>query len=177
MYNSINKKMILLSHCILNSYSKVEVFYENEGIFKDIFQNLMKKNYGIIQLPCPENLYLGIKRWSMSREQYNNNAYREHCIKLINPILDEVSNYINNGFEIKYVVGVKGSSNCGITKSRSSNSYGGEIINEKDYYSCAYVNKMGIFMEEFFKLSRERDINLFFVELDENEPNNLLSLL
>ncbi|MCL2323563.1 MAG: hypothetical protein FWC47_15830 [Oscillospiraceae bacterium] len=172
-----NKKIILLSHCILNSYSKVEYFYENEGIFKEVFQNLMKKNYGIIQLPCPENLYLGVNRWSMSREQYDSKIYREHCINLINPVLNEVSNYINNGYEIKYVIGVKGSPSCGITKSRSSDNYGGEIINEKDYYSCKFISKMGIFMEEFFRLSREREINLFFVELDENEPNYLLSLL
>jgi len=172
-----NKKIVLLSHCILNSYSKVEFFYENEGIFKEVFQNLMKKNYGIIQLPCPENSYLGNNRWSMSREQYDNKTYREHCINLINPILNEVLDYINNGYEIKYVIGVKGSANCGITKSRSSNNYGGEIINEKDYYSCKFINKMGIFMEEFFRLSRERGISLFFVELDETEPNNLLSLL
>lgn len=172
-----SKKIILLSHCILNSYSKVESFSENNGALKEILIELMMKDYAIIQLPCPEHLYLGTRRWEMSREQYDNEMFRNHCITLINPILNEVSNYIKSGYEIKYIVGMKGSPNCGITKTNSSESYGGEIINEKDYYSSRLINKVGVFMEEFFRLSRERGINLFFVELDENEPNNLLSLL
>lgn len=58
----MNKKLIVLSHCILNSYSKVESFQEKTPFHK-LAIDLLNEGYAIIQLPCPENIIYGQRRW------------------------------------------------------------------------------------------------------------------
>lgn len=62
----MNKKIIILSHCILNEYSKVKGYDKDENYEPntlDFMKMLMENNIGIIQLPCPETTCYGLKRW------------------------------------------------------------------------------------------------------------------
>ena len=38
----------------------------------------MSEDVGVIQLPCPEATFLGMRRWGMTREQYDVPAFRRH---------------------------------------------------------------------------------------------------
>lgn len=66
-----NKKIALVSHCILNANSKVEGLSEYGGMLKDVMNYLMDEGYGIIQMPCPEMAIYGIKRWGHVKEQFD----------------------------------------------------------------------------------------------------------
>ena len=60
-----SKKLAILSHCILNQNSVVKGEYKDINTFLPFVKNLFENNIGILQLPCPETEYYGLKRWDM----------------------------------------------------------------------------------------------------------------
>ena len=95
------KKIIFVSHCILNTASKV-VLYNQEEI--DAEENLRIKflnkaisnGIQIIQLPCPEFTLYGAKRWGHVSNQFDNTFFRKHCRKILEPIIDQLKEYLEN---------------------------------------------------------------------------------
>jgi predicted secreted protein len=57
-----DKNIVVVCHCILNCNSKVEGLSEYRGAV-DFTKKLVDSGIGIIQLPCPEMILYGIKRW------------------------------------------------------------------------------------------------------------------
>ena len=77
-----DKTIIVTCHCILNCNSKVEGLSEFKGSI-DLAKSFMDKGMGIIQLPCPEMILYGIKRWGHAREQFDNMFYRKEAKKCL----------------------------------------------------------------------------------------------
>lgn len=166
------KKIILVCHCILNSNSKVEGLSQYEGVFKEFLNIIADKGIGIIQLPCPEMIMYGIKRWGQVKEQYDNLFYRQQCRRLLEPIIQQVKNYIDFGYEIVGIVGIDGSPSCGVNFTCSGN-YGGEIIDSSQVSgileSLKLVNGSGVFIEELKKYLKEVDLEIPFYSINEND--------
>ena len=57
-----SKKIIILSHCLLNQNSISDGTADYPSQFNEIIELIMMNNIGIIQLPCPEMLCLGMDR-------------------------------------------------------------------------------------------------------------------
>lgn len=60
------KEIVIVSHCILNDASKVKslVALTEEEKDKELLMSLVRwKNIQLIQLPCPEFIIYGAKRW------------------------------------------------------------------------------------------------------------------
>ncbi len=174
-----SKKMILLSHCILNSNSKVEGLSDYPAIIKDIINLLCENDIGIMQLPCPEMHIYGINRWGHVKEQFDTPHFRQECRRILKPTVNQVYDYINNGYEIIGVVGVDGSPSCGVNKTCSGN-WKGEISNNPDINnmlkSLEMIKGKGIFIEELVKLLDEKDINIPFTAIDEENINKSMKL-
>lgn len=80
------KKLLLVSHCILNVRSKiqyaVEFETEEERNRKAFLKKVIEEDIQLIQLPCPEFLMYGGRRWGHSSEQFDNpfsEDRRERC--------------------------------------------------------------------------------------------------
>ena len=73
------KKIILLSHCILNVNPKVEGLEPYESLVKELTDYLYENKVGIIQLPCPEMAIYGIKRWGHVKDQFNYSFFKKSC--------------------------------------------------------------------------------------------------
>ncbi len=168
-----NKKIIVLSHCILNSNAKVRPLAKYKGILTELIENFMENGIGLIQLPCPESTYLGMDRWGMSKNQYDHPSYRLHCRTLLNPYLDQIDTFIKADYEIKGVIGVNGSPSCGVSLTPFGFSGGVMAPGEKFFGKIEYMNESGIFMEEFKKLLSEKKINLKFMAINENNPSKI----
>jgi len=78
-----SKKLVLLAHCILNVNSKVVGLAQYAGALEDLVCGHIRRGSGLIQLPCPETTFLGLKRWGMTREQYDTPFYRSHCRNIL----------------------------------------------------------------------------------------------
>ncbi|HWQ64987.1 MAG TPA: hypothetical protein VN429_11265 [Methanospirillum sp.] len=165
------KKIILVAHCLLNVNAKVDGLARYQGVHDEIISSLIQKGYGIIQLPCPEMGYYGIRRWGNVFEQMDIPAYRRYCRKILSPIVDQIQDYQKNEYEIAGVIGVDKSPSCGVHKTCCSDRYKGEItcINNLNTItnSLCYRDGQGIFIEEFHSLILETGISIPFYAIDE----------
>ncbi|MFP3400312.1 CD3072 family TudS-related putative desulfidase [Acidianus sp.] len=142
-----SKKVAIVANCILNQNSKVIGFANNKGMVKEIVDLLYEYNYGILQLPCPETLFAGARRWWQVRDQYDTEGYREHCRMLAKPIITMLKEYQKEGYDV-VLIGVDGSPSCGINLSPTSKKWGGPpTLRDEDAWNAEMVNKPGIFME------------------------------
>lgn len=137
-----SRKIVLVSHCILNQNSVVYPLARAKGPFKFV-NSLIDSGIGLIQLPCPELRFLGINRKPMSKEEYDSVEYRELCRQLFIPVLDEILMYFRNGYSILGIIGINESPTCSITGIR------------------------GVFMEEIFIMLEENGIQLGYFEVPE----------
>ena len=135
-----SKELVIVSHCVLNQNTVVDGLARAKGGFK-IVERLLNEGVGIIQLPCPEFKFLGLKRKGQSKAEYNVKEYRELCRNLFIPVLEDIKEYIENGYEVKKIIGINQSPTCSITGTR------------------------GIFMEEIFRMLQMENIELKYEEI------------
>jgi len=118
---------------------------KRKGAVEEVLQILLKEGVGIIQLPCPETSYFGLRRFWAVREQLNNPGFNEYCKRLSQKIRNIVSEYLRNDYDVIGVIGIKGSPSCGVTESGSSEDWIGPPNKAGEYVR---VKKPGIFMEK-----------------------------
>jgi predicted secreted protein len=175
------KKVIILSHCILNEYSKVNKWDKDEKITElntmDFLKFLLDNEIGIIQLPCPELKGYGLKRWGQVKEQYDHPHYRKICRELFEPILDQILEYQSNGFEIISLMGIYGSPTCGIYRTCSGN-WGGEIGSNPDIQgtiaTVTGIDDSGILMEEINQIFKANNLDIPMIDF---HKENLVSII
>lgn len=122
-----SKKIILVSHCLLNQNSISDGTADFPSQFQEIVSYLMSQHIGIIQLPCPELLCLGLDRGDpMSHTRpllQENTRIREklsdsHCLDQLNheadKIIQQIEEYKKHGFRVLGLIGVNRSPSCGI---------------------------------------------------------------
>lgn len=178
-----SNKVIILSHCILNEYSKVKTWKEKKETKLDIMDFLkfiFHNKIGIIQLPCPELVGYGLKRWGQVKEQYDHPHYRKMCNELFQPILDQVLEYQSNGFEVISLMGIYGSPTCGIYRT-CSGDWGGEIGSNPDIKktisTVSGIDDRGIFMEEITKIFRDNDLDIPMIDFNKDELDNTIKAI
>ena len=126
---------------------------------------------GILQLPCPETLFYGLKRWWMTREQYDNPGYRSLCLKLSRLIASYVVEYTRCGIDVVGLVGIAGSPSCGVYTTNIGWS-GGKPSIEKP---STRVRGRGVFVETLLKVLKKHSIELrILVEYDYRDPEKSL---
>lgn len=136
------KKLILVSHCVINQNCVVYPLARAKGPFSFV-DTLIKNDIGIYQLPCPEFKFLGLKRPPKTKEEYDSKEFRDLCKSLTSSVISDIREYINNEFEIIGIIGINQSPSCSISGER------------------------GIFMEELFDALKNHNINLPYIEVSE----------
>lgn len=160
-----SKKIVFVAHCILNANSKVKGIANYSSSLKELLNSFIENDYGIIQLPCPELLYSGLKRFSMTKEQYDNPHYHSLCQRLAQDIINQMITYQNEGYHIIGLYGIDGSPTCGI--NQSCRGYNGGCI-ESDNVGSEYItNEKGIFMETLDKLIIENNLDIPYYAIKE----------
>lgn len=169
--------MVLMSHCLLNVNAKVHgIATVSAGSIK-LITHILEEGYGIIQLPCVEQSVCGIRRWGQVKEQLDHPHFKEACRIQLTPILHQVIDFLNNGYEIAGVIGLDGSPSCGVNFTCSGN-WGGEMgeaygISEK-IKTFGEVSEAGVMMEVFKEMLEEQHINLKFVAVNEATPDECI---
>ncbi|HEY2420838.1 MAG TPA: hypothetical protein VGI04_05470 [Neobacillus sp.] len=107
-----SKRILLVSHCILNQNTVIDSEARALGAVQSATEWAVKEGFGILQLPCPEFTFLGLNRPSMTYEEYNTPEYRNHCREILKPILQQAEEYVKNGYEIVGMLGIQSSPSC-----------------------------------------------------------------
>jgi len=114
--------MLVLCHCILNVNSRAPGIARWEGVIEPLWDVIKAKGLQFIQLPCPEAVYIGLRRWWFVKEQYDNSLYKELCRNIalaVSKILSE------KGVNKIKLIGLGISPSCGYREVQSDPSWGG----------------------------------------------------
>src|SRR5690554_3712578 len=104
-----SKKVIFLSHCILNQNTTVKPLARAKGAFKDVIEVIMNKDIGFHQMPCPEFRHLGLNRVPLSKEEYDTKEFRILCYNLAMDTYNIINEYLESDYEIVGILGIKDS--------------------------------------------------------------------
>ena len=163
------KKILFVSHCILNTSAKV-VLYNQQEI--DAEENLRKKfmrkaidsDIQLIQLPCPEFTLYGARRWGHVSNQFDNVFFRTHCRNILTPIIQQLKEYLQNEdmFEVLGFVGVDGSPSCGVDYTCYADWYGsfdGRTGLDETLASCKLGKGSGILIQVLKEMLEEEGLS------------------
>ena len=128
----MDNEIEVVAHCLLNPLTRVI------GLKPPRFCH----SGPMIQLPCPEALYLGLDRWAVTRNQLDVPEFRRFCRSMIIHYADLLEMLSREGASIR-IVGIAGSPSCGIITT--SSGYSGGRVREARH---EHVPGRGIFMEE-----------------------------
>lgn len=123
--DSRSRKVVFISNCLLNANNKVQEFARYPGMFSEVLKTLDRHGLGVIQMPCPETLYMGNQRWWHARNLYDNAGYRKFCRQLAAQMVDYMENYHIMGYESVAILVCDGSPSCGYTQSSHYENGGG----------------------------------------------------
>ncbi|MDU6264721.1 MAG: hypothetical protein E6600_09455 [Anaerocolumna aminovalerica] len=168
-------KILIVSHCILNTSSKV-VSYNQEEIKQEnanrekLIKYVLKNNIQLLQLPCPEFLLYGAKRWGHVKEQFNHPYFRKQCREMLEPIIMQLKEYASypERFQLLGIIAIDGSPSCGYHMT-CKGDWGGEFTGcpdlHKKIYNLYMAKEPGIFMEEMISFLKKENVDIPIMDL------------
>lgn len=127
-----SKRIVLVAHCVLNQNAKLDQCAHYPGAMKEAVQLLIDAGVGLVQMPCPELLALGLDRQvekgtnpTVESEDTRiavrmaEQPARSLCQKLVDDVVLQIEEYQKNGFAVAGVVGINGSPTCGVESTWS----------------------------------------------------------
>lgn len=180
-------KILFVAHCVLNTASKVVMYNEaemaaEEALRQRFVQKAIMDGVQIIQLPCPELLLYGSRRWGHVSDQFDTPYFRMECRRMLGDALLQLKEYRANGtrFSILGIVGIDGSPSCGVDYT-CRGDWGGNLGDRTDLKevieSARLVRGSGIMIDELKKILCEEEIELPLVGLFAEEPDKIMALL
>lgn len=165
-----SKKIVIICHCLLNANAKVYPLAQCGGVYTEVLAGSIAEGAGIVQLPCPETIYLGMKRWGMTWEQYDTLSFRESCRDMLKASVAQIKAFADIGYEIQQIIGMDGSPNCGI--NRTCFGFTGGEISEQDSVDDQRANLSfgagkGVFMEVLSDMLEGEGLTIPFTAIDE----------
>lgn len=177
------QKIIFVSHCILNTASKVASAQSSnqiaeEAVRQEFLMRVLKSGIQLFQLPCPEFTLYGASRWGHVREQFDNPFFRKHCQTLLKPVILQMQEYLaqKDKFHVMGVVGIEGSPSCGVSFT-CSGDWGGEIADCDTVPVCSCISGQGILIQELCFLMDATGIKLPVIGLNPEKPQMLYDFI
>ncbi len=144
------RKVVFLAHCFMNINPRFPQGCAFAGANVPVVDTLLKHDLGIIQMPCPEFLCLGLEK-----ERYGEipaSELRECFRDIATGVVDQIQAYLKLGYEISGIIGMNPSPSCGVEVSKGKGTMLGL---DRD---TSEVEEPGVFIEEMMSLARERGL-------------------
>lgn len=167
-----SKKVVLVSHCILNQNAISDGTADYPATNESVLNLLIQSKVGMIQMPCPETLCLGLDRGDThgaEREVVVENTRiryelgQDKSIEKLNSLADQivfqVEEYVKNGFSVAGVIGINRSPSCGVNTTSKNNKE---------------VNGEGVFIERLRNKLKEKGININMIGIKALETEEAL---
>lgn len=107
--DSRSRRFVALIECILNQNARDLGAATYPAINRAILHLCMKYDIGILQIPCPEMRFMGLRRERPAgekiREILDTTAGRQCCQEIGREIVDRVQEYIKNGNQLLAILG------------------------------------------------------------------------
>ncbi len=149
-----SRRVILVPNCVLNQNARAEGAAEHPAALDLLIKALMERHIGIIQMPCPEFLILGLKRGSENiRTRMMKASARTRCRLLAKDLVDQIEQYRACGTSVLGILGKNGSPTCGVS-----------------YLEKGAMPAEGVFIEELKAELHGRDITIPFAGVLDHDP-------
>lgn len=147
MFDDIRgRRVVILAHCILNQNAKLDRCAHCQGAISELVKVILEEGIGILQMECPEMLYLGLERQTdhssspsvesedtRIAQRMKEPQAQEIVVRIARNTAQQVTDYLRNRFSVIGVLGINGSPSCGVETTWSNDSelpgYG-ELISE-----------------------------------------------
>lgn len=129
-----SKKVVFVSHCLLNQNSISDDTVDFPGTFKEVVELLLESQVGIVQMPCPELMCLGLDRRDPDgadrdvvientriRRTLNEEFSEKKMDLLIDKVIYQIKEYEKYDFSILGIIGVNRSPSCGVETTSMNN--------------------------------------------------------
>ncbi|HOP46101.1 MAG TPA: hypothetical protein PK874_00445 [Desulfobacteraceae bacterium] len=127
-----SKRIIFVAHCILNQNSISDGTADFPSQFLEIIRIIENNHIGIVQMPCPELMCLGLDRKDKngaSRDVLIENTRIRNILELniekvnmlVKSIIPQIEEYRQYGFEIIGIIGINRSPTCGVESTSIDN--------------------------------------------------------
>ncbi len=148
--DSRKRKIVFLTHCFLNINTRFPQGCAFAGANVQMINTLLQHDLGIIQMPCPEFLCMGLEK-----ELYGEIPESElrDCFRNIAAgVVDQIEAYLALGYEISGIIGMNPSPSCGVEVSKGKGTMLGL---DRD---TSEVEESGVFIEELMRLAEQRGL-------------------
>lgn len=144
------RRIVFLAHCFLNINVRFPEGSAFSGANSPLIQTLLKMEVGIIQMPCPEFLCLGLEKELAG--ELPEPEIRACFRKQAESVVEQIRQYRNLGYEIPGIIGMNPSPSCGVEVSKGKSKFLGldEDTSEK--------KESGVFIEELKNAAQERGL-------------------
>lgn len=189
-----SRRVVFLSHCLLNENTRYLGGATRPGCVRELVDECMRCELGIVQMPCPEEAAWGgvLKRhllrayamggqggrprWVVRAAVRGGLAYTRHVYRrLALRIAAQMEDYAKSGFEVVAAVGVDGSPSCGVQTTidpsclQAIATVGPETITvdkQNELVRTHAKSGRGIFIEELQRELDRRGLVVRFVAHD-----------
>jgi len=158
-----SKKVMFVAHCILNQNARINTCAYTPAAIPKIPDCLLRRNIGIIQMPCPELSCLGLGRGGPEEiyDQLSTPGDRRYLRDMARDVVYQAKQYRKQGFRVLGVLGIDGSPSCGVDLTY----YGGEKPG------------MGAYMEELTKALEDANLDFPVKGVMDAKPDEAESLI
>ena len=153
-----SKRVVFCAHCMLNQNSISDGTADFEAANRDIIEVIYNAGVGIVQMPCPELMCLGLDRGDKDgakREVTAENTRirremlkKENVLKmniLVDMVMTQIREYRKNGFEILGIIGSDRSPCCGVNTTSDND---------------VEIEGKGVFIEALCKALSDENIDI-----------------
>lgn len=112
-----SRQYVLVAHCCLDQNAVVAGWARARGAYP-FMATLLQKGIGVLQLPCPETLALGLARPPMTYAEYNTPSHRAFCENLCVQTVSMVKKHQEVGDQLLGIIGIQHSPNCALLEQR-----------------------------------------------------------
>lgn len=167
------KEILVVSHCILNIASKVDSDIELVEENRDreaLMTYIIKNKIQLLQLPCPEFIMYGTKRWGHVKDQFAHPFFRKQCEIMLEPFLLQLKEYAAypEQYCLSGIIAIGGSPSCG-SGLTCKGDWGGELGEQSQLqnklHTLQMVEEPGVFMEEFDRMLKEANLDIRIIDL------------
>jgi predicted secreted protein len=163
-----SKTLVFVAHCFLNQNSISDGTADYPALFREVVDVLVENNVGIVQMPCPETICLGLDRGDPAgssrpvieentriRAQLETDAAASTIKRLVDHVVFQAVEYRKHGFDVKGVIGVNRSPSCGVDTTSKDNRE---------------VPGRGVFMATLWDELVKNGIDLKFIGVKTSDP-------
>jgi predicted secreted protein len=156
-------KVVLVPHCILNQNARLARCAECPSAVTKLVEGLLARRIGIIQMPCPELILLGLDREHIQiRSGLSSFPVRSALRAMAGDLVLQIRQYQSCGVKVLGVLGKNNSPSCGV---------------ETTWYRVESGPGMGALIEELKAELAAQGINVPLAGTLDAEPEKALAIV